>query len=948
MTIGCRTVISILMITLPLAGIAVSSGWDGANRDRPRVKPESVYWKADFSAGLESFKVSKVDGAEGAVDIVDDGDDKALRIVKTNSIGYIVVESVRKFDVPDGTELQAYAYVSGRNCDPEYSFGFLRLYGKKRSLAYCKDLDGRGSGGPMMDNLFNTAPGTTYRKLCRFPATVPNGLSITPAIVVAGSPSESRWYGWGVEDLKVSKRNWSSFLKKVEPPDHSSDMQDESSFDAALSKDIEHVAKVVRKDSRSVLSVDGQDTLPIIYKGKATRGAGGANQYCGKKMEENGVRIQVVTTRFGDSPKVPGFWTDKGYDARSAVAEIKSAMRMAPNSLFILTLILDAYPGFSDEHPDEVWTLADGRAVWGHHVHAGFVFDPEKAKKKGQWKWISNHSLVWRDAVKRNIAMLVEELKRQGLSRRIVGVHLGGYHDNQFATRHPDFSKPAVEAFKRWQQRVYGKVRWSAAPQFGAAPYLVPGKDDAQIAYYRFLKVAPFEMLDDLAGWTKRCFAKDIVAVRWCMSAFGGTFCSAYDITEFVKSGNIDIIAPQPDYKRRIPGIAIGQRLPSASFHLHGKLFLNEFDLRTYGGVSAGESELRVTGLSQAIDDAMWQSIYRKLAGMMIADGHGWWFYDMAGGWFEPKGIADDIKDSIATLRKLQTKSISRWTRSAALVIDEEGAMLRNTVHKDRYYNFDEEHLFSTQMQLLASSGVPYDILLADDLLHNPSIADKYRTVVFFGMYNIDAARKRMLDRLKSQGRTLVFLSGTGVCGGAEQTGFEVEFGFKPASNDVVAEPGTDVNMTSYTSHSLVPRLLGIQAGGYWTPRRDSIRERKGERILARYAKDNTAAVAERRFGGWKSVFVGSAAGLTPQYFNRLVGESGGYVPMPYGVQVNMNGNFVSIHCIIPGTYSFKLPFGCRVTNLKTGEAVKVIDGYIPMNLKSGETRWYGLDRIEL
>jgi hypothetical protein len=68
--------------------------------------------------------------------------------------------------------------------------------------------------------------------------------------------------------------------------------------------------------------------------------------------------------------------------------------------------------------------------------------------------------------VKRNITELVAQLKREGLSKRIVGVHLGGYHDHQISTRHMDYSKPAVEGFKAWQRKCYGKVRWDAPPQY--------------------------------------------------------------------------------------------------------------------------------------------------------------------------------------------------------------------------------------------------------------------------------------------------------------------------------------------------------------------------------------------------------------------------------------------------------------------------------------------------
>ena len=129
---------------------------------------------------------------------------------------------------------------------------------------------------------------------------------------------------------------------------------------------------------------------------------------------------------------------------------------------------------------------------------------------------------------------------------------------------------------------------------------------------------------------------------------------------------------------------------------------------------------------------------------------------------------------------------------------------------------------------------------------------------------------------------------------------------------------------------------------------------------MARFADNGEPAVAERAFGrgktAWKSVMVGSAAGLTPQYFNALVRDAGGYAPAPYGLQVDMNGSFLSIHAIIPGRYDFCLPRRsvgeggprpCRVTNLKTWRAAYAPGGILTMDLTAGETRWYGLDLKE-
>ena len=935
------------LTVLSPALFAATPGWENRNPDRRQVESDCVYWKADLSRGLDGFSVEKRDGAEGTVSIIDvPGGEKALRIAKSNDLGYMVIAPKEPFAVADKKQIQSCATVSSEAGDPESSLGFLRLYGRRRDLKYFSGLDGRGPGGPKMDYLFSAPVGNPYRKLSRYLVSESVGTNVTPVIVVAGTRSESVWRDWYVEDLGDAERRWRDFLKKVEPKDHSGDMQDATAFAESLAKDVDHTARVVREDGTSVLKVDGKTVAPVIFKGKiAARGS--KNLYCGRKMEEAGVRLQVITLRFGDAPSSPGVWfVGDRFDVDAAVNQVRDAMRMARDSLFMLTLILDAYPEFSQEHPDEVWKAADGRIVWGNQVHADYNLDPSKFKSK-RWPWISNHSLVWRSAVKRHISTLVARLRREGLAKRIVGIHLGGYHDHQFSTRHLDCSRPAAEGFHQWQQRRYGEVKWRKLPKFDpAVRYFVPGRDQAQIDFYTFLKEGPFEMQEDIARHAKAAFGKEMVALRWCMAAFGGTYGSAYDITAFARSKVIDILVAQPSYSHRTPGAAIGLRLPDASFHENGKLFLNEFDIRTYGAVSGGESELRVLGLSQAIDFPMWQSIYRKLAGQMIAERMGWWFYDMAGGWFEPPEISDDIRNSMTMLGAWSQNARSKWRPSAAVVIDEEGTRLRNT--PGCYYNFDEETLFGDQMRILGASGVPYDVWLADDIIRNPSLAASYRTIVLAGLYCIDDSRRRMLAKLKSDGRTLVFLSGTGVSGGADATGFDYVRKDPPRSHLTVAEAGVTEDVSNVLETKAMAKFIGSMPNlaNHWRPRCDTVKDAPDVQVVARFASDGAPAIAERRLKEWKGVVVGSAGGLSPQYFNRLVREAGGYVPVEGGcLQVNMNGDFVSLHALKQVRCSFRLPFRCRVRNLKNGEWLRESDS-IPLDMSAGETCWFALKPV--
>lgn len=917
-------------------------GWTNDAFDQHDSFAGKILWKADLRKWTDDFAVELCEGAEGTVSVVERGGTQAIHVVKTNDKGWIVVASQRPFAVPEGTALQASVFCSGAHNDPEYAMGFLRMWGKRRSLAYFGALDGRGNGGPRMDMLVNTVPGGKERKLCRFLADGANGTSVTPAIVVAGARSESEWEAWCVEDLAEAKRNWRTRLGESEPRDHSGDRQDRASFDAALAADVDHTARIERRNGRPVLMIDGKETPPVFFKRKIPGAGTAKNLYCGKKMEENGVGVQVVSVRFGDSPAVHGWWTRKGFDVLGAAAEVREAMRMAPNSVFVLTAIVDAYPEFTAEHPEEIWIAPNGQEVWGNQTHAEYGFDRSKYASK-RWPWASYSSRLWREEAKRHLVELVGELRRQGLAKRVVGFHVGGYHDHQFSTRHADISRPAVRGFRDWQKKWIGEVRWEGAPVYDRRiRFFDPERDAHQIAYQRYLQTVPEEVMEDFAHTFKQAIGKPVIAIRWCMAAFGGSYGAAYDITPFANSPSIDAIAPQVDYRRRGPALAIGARHPTASYALHGKLMIGEFDLRTYGAVSGEETELRVAGLGQARNDAMWRTIYRKCAGQQLAQRMGWWFYDMAGGWFEPPAIAADIGDSMKTVRRLAAGSANGPSpASAALVLDEEGVFSRNLV--SHYYNLDLDLLVGAQMQILASSGVPYDIYLAEDLLENPALAKRYRTLVFADMFAIGPRHRALLAALAGDNRTLVFLSGTGAAGGVEATGFEIVRREAPQEHRIVAEKeGTEV-MPSLCDIEAQRRFLGEAPPTYWRPWRFSIVERPGVRTLARYETDGAPAVAETGGGDFRRVYVCEPGGLSPRYFNRLVRESGGYVPVPYGLQVDMNADFLSVHCVIPGRYDFILPRVCRVVNLKTGREVAAVDGVLPLDMTAGETRWYGL-----
>ena len=823
-----------------LLAAALTPGWENVNPDRKEFPPQKILWTADFAKA----KIELRDGAEGTMRVVARGGRTCLEIVKANGRGMIVV-TAPPFAVKKNAKLRVSAFCECDDGDSEEGEAYLRLYGRRENLSYYKALDGRGPGGPRMQKMVNSTPGTRIRKLAHRQADAATGTDITAAIVIAGPPATSWWSDWLVEDKDASDKAWKTYRQSLAPKPVKTGFQPEDEFARDLAADSEHTAKIERRNGHSRLIIDGRETPPVIYKGLVQGIIGDESEMCyaGGIHDKERLHLQCISVRMGVTPKAPNQpWTKEGFNPAFGVETVRQAMRLAPHSLFILQLRLDAYPEWVDRHPSEAWLLADGRKVYGQHVHADFAIQP--TRPQGKWYWPSYHSRVWREEVSAHAETLIAELKRAGLAKRIVGLHLAGYHDSQFSTRHPDFSPCAVEAFRAWQQERFGEIRWRDAPRFGSAPWLDPEADAHQIAYLTFVKQGPFHVQEKIARQLRQCFGKDIVVGRYCMGWGSAAFNGALDLEPFLKSKDVDFLVAQPNYANRIPGVALGIRIPTRSFHEHGKLFVNEFDLRTYGGVAGNESELRVLGLSQATDFTMWQTVFRKCAGQMMAQRMGWWYLDMSGRWFSPPEIAKDMADVLKLVPSAEAADAPgrAWTPSVAIAVDERGMLLRNSI---AHYYSAEEKAMQEQIRLLSSSGAPCDMWMASDFAERPERALGYKVVVFADLRAPDAARRTLLGRLAS--------------------------------------------------------------------------------------------------AGVKTVFVDPAKRMTRRAFAALVRDAGGYVPAHDGLQVDMNGRFLSIHALKGGHYDFTLPRPLAVRNLKDGSSAGRTDR-LKLDLTAGETCWFKLE----
>ncbi|MCQ2390721.1 MAG: LamG domain-containing protein [Kiritimatiellae bacterium] len=897
------------MITACLCAtlLAVTAGWENICAERTEFPATPAIWKADFTQKT-NFVWELREGAQGTVVFESDG----VRIKKTNTDGYIVVKA-QPFSVEKGDGVRFSADHETLSADVDYSSGVLRYHGRKERLNLDKaERKNFWNGGlQTMRGMPCTAPGMTYRK---YGQCFCEDDLLTPVIVVSGAPSESVWRNWFAEDLQEADDAWNEWRNNIPFAERAGDRIPAAELETRLAADRDHTAEIRRVDGVSRLLLDGEIVPASVYKGMHYEfevGRDKGETFSGKPLDGSAVKLMVKAVR-------PGYHCDPdggNVDIKFLAAQIKSAMRLAPNSLFLVAVSGQAPADFVKKTcPQEAWIDEKGLPVMGlgGSCMVGYLGSTKEQFDKGACMWPSPSSPTWRKWVNASIRALVAELKAQKLDKRVVGIHIYGYHDGQYSVPYTDHS-PCAQA--EYRQMI-----------------AEPGCISTNYAFC--CKQMAFRAQEEFVRTFKQAMGKPTIGVMWCESPLQGAKNASLDITSFVNSDAMDAVVCQPNYRERLPGFPTVSALPLDSLHLHGKMFWNEYDYRTYAPVKTGHTAPSLKSLGTSADFPMWQSVYRKVAGEAAATRMGYWFYDMSGGWYHTPAMTADIRHNVAEEAALARLKPSTWQPDLAVVVDEEQILQEGDNPLLRITHADE-YIYASSCRLWGTSGVPYARYLAEDTLRNPEILAGKKMVILAFFRKIDARRAALLERLAKQGTTLVFLSETGVRGGAAITGFEPELRAGHFDHRIVPSAGVTENVASlfYTyCQREVTHVIPLGA-------RCTVKEQPGMTVLARYADGNEVALAERKDADCRRIYVAEAGGLTPALINRFAREAGCYAPVDgTGLQVDMNGDFVSVHCLRPGTYSFRLPFACRVMNLKTYAYEPVVSGALTLTLTAGET----------
>ncbi len=945
---------------------AVLSGaeaWSSANPARyGKTAFDKAVWHETLAGKELPYTVEYCKGAKGSVKVLPkagrDGKN-ALQVIKSNNDGYIVIRFKKEIPVKKGDKFQFNAFYQGKKASPQYSLAMLRIQlpGKNDFKLYT--FHAGITGGPRMQEVICTPDNTWERKFSQRKAEA-GMTAFEPVMVFAGAASETIWSDFYVEDDNISAENWNNNLNRRPPVDKSGEMISMEEMWKNVKADTDHTAKVVKIDGKARLLLDGKVVAPVI-NGPYGKFAAGKTYSNVKSFGEAGIHLVKMGLRLGQGKEAhiyPGTWTGKDeLNIKGAVEQVTNTLRLDPKARIILSITLHPYWQFTQDFPEEAWIGEGGFPLYGNGIHL-LESQKKNVTSPRYFIWPSYQSEKLQKLYKEQLKKIVDELKRTGLTKSIVGVHIGGGHDNQMTVTHFDYSQPSIRAFRRYLKEEYKTIEalqtaWgdesvtfenAGAPKsYGNNDCLDPVDDRQRIDFYRYNKVASWRVAGEMADYVRKLMGKDIFTMRWCMGAYADSLASSLDMDDFVRNQKFDILVAQAAYNRRPPASACSPRVPLDSFHKHGKLYVNEFDTRTWNAAPSWEKEIMSITWGLMIDPQMWDAANRKLCGSMFANDMGYWYLDMAPGWFDHPAIMKNIKETTEVGNMLAAEKPSGWHPDVAFVVDNDGFFLRNIPSPK--WMFDVGSLVGDQGNLLGLASVPYNFYSLRDFMEDPKLAKEYKVIVFAGMFHIDGARRKFLNSLKNGNRTLVFLSGTGRLSRNNGAGIiEVVRNAKRNVNHFVkAEPGVKENMLSYW---MVRTSVHLNCKPQWYESIPLVyaKTKPGDKILARFAANNEPAVVERQMKGWKSIYIGESGGLTPEYLNRIAKEAGAYRLTEAGFQCESNGNFMSVHAMKSGKTVFNFPFKADITNLCSGKVYKNTDK-IPVNAEAGATYWFTMKK---
>ncbi len=700
---------------------------------------------------------------------------------------------------------------------------------------------------------------------------------------------------------------------------------------ASISFDTSSVnTRTEQESNRTVASVAPYNGRPTIFiNGEPHSGMAWATYRPTVDVFGDFTRAGVNLFTFSATPTEAGYglsqttWVGPdAYDYSQFDERVRLLLTANPNAYFFPRLYVHAPKWWSEQHPDDIVLMDDGRGNYVPFIHTGDKPAPSWASEK------------WRRDTIEGLRRLIAHVEASSYADRVVGYHIAsgtteewmmwGANENQWV----DYSPVNTARFRQWLRDKYAgdeqlRAAWghpqvtfdsaqipsqSRRQQSEMGALRDPAKEQDVIDFYLYNSDLVAETINTFAAAVKRFTRREkLVGVfyGYILQLCGEQRqqnAGHLALGKVLASPDIDFLTSPTSYAyRQVGGEGTCHYMSLLdSVQLHGKIWFNEDDIRT----SLTGGPVGQWGKPNTIAEDLLQQ-EKELAHAITTGSANWWFdvgsirYDAPAIMTRIAGLVETASEAVALDRSPVDE--------IALVVDERSLCYLRTGHPLG------THLLLAQLPALHRIGAPVGHYLAADVNR---IGDR-KLFLLPTSFAPTPKDRAAIDALKCDDHVLVFLGYPGLYrdGVVDENAMADFTGIRLR----LSREGTQLRVRLAGEHPLIAGLADADFG-------------VGDAAPYCYADDSEATVlgklangqpglVVKEFDNWTTVY--SSAPMLPTKLLRNIAQAAGahlYIDTPDVVWAARE--MLAVCVKEPGQREIRLPRTATVKNLYTGAVV--------------------------
>ncbi len=281
-------------------------------------------------------------------------------------------------------------------------------------------------------------------------------------------------------------------------------------------------------------------------------------------------------------------------------------------------------------------------------------------------------------------------------------------------------------------------------------------KDSESIRYMKFINDSTVDTVLYFARVAKEVTGGSRLVGLFYGGVYGqnvdyGTWMGYNQLERMLESKDVDMLFCPASYICRKLESTSAWRMPVDSLSLSGKLCVHEIDSASYllkkkaDSAAVAHARGRDEEFTCPADNIMY---IRREAGIAMAKGHGYWWFDMFSGSYDDPVMME----SILEIKNVQEELLNRSSKSVAeavMLIDQESSFY---LCGDSFYPM-VEHMLPE----LNSTAIPYDVGMTFDINKKGFHKDKYKLYMLPILFSPTPEIVDTLDGLRKKGKNILF-----------------------------------------------------------------------------------------------------------------------------------------------------------------------------------------------